>query len=99
MFEKMTAEECNKVGVDIILSGMGFDDLLCESPSIDETKTFPNSWYSWMLDDNWFNENIYKEYGITYKSAAASQLLIKLVWSMRKGQGKDLKKMVDSKFF
>ena len=45
-----------------------------------------------MLDDNWFNENVYAKFGQVYKSAAASNLLIRAIWTMRQGQDKDVQK-------
>jgi hypothetical protein len=93
------AKESSERGINIILSGMGFDALLCENPIQENINLLPESWKSWMLDDNWFNENIYGKYGITYKSGAASPLLIKKVWAMRKGEGEDLKKWWGRKMF
>ena len=71
---------------------MGFDALLCEHPTQENINLLPKSWKSWLLDDNWFNENIYNKFGITYKSGASSPIIIKKVWSMRNQEGEDLKK-------
>ena len=86
------AKECDKEGTNIILSGMGFDALLCESLNKIENNTMPDNWYTWMLDDNWFKENIYSKYNMSYSSGAANQLIIKSIWALRKGQNEDLKK-------
>ena len=86
------AKECEKQGTNIILSGMGFDALLCEGVNKIENNTMPNNWYTWMLDDNWFKENIYNKFNISYSSGAASQLIIKSIWALRKTQNEDLKK-------
>ena len=86
------AKECDKEGTNVILSGMGFDALLCESVNKIENNTMPNNWYTWMLDDNWFKENIYSKYNISYSSGTASQLIIKSIWALRKTQNEDLKK-------
>jgi hypothetical protein len=86
------AKECEKQETNIILSGMGFDALLCESVNKTENSTMPNNWYTWMLDDNWFRENIYNKYNMTYSSGAASQLIIKSIWALRKTQNEDIKK-------
>lgn len=86
------AKECEKQGTNIILSGMGFDALLCEGINKIENNTMPNNWYTWMLDDNWFKENIYNKCNISYSSGAASQLIIKSIWALRKTQNEDLKK-------
>lgn len=86
------AKECEKQGINIILSGMGFDALLCESVNKIENNTMAKSWHTWMLDDNWFKENIYNNYNISYASGAASQLIIKSIWTLRKGQKEDPKK-------
>lgn len=86
------AKECEKQGTNIILSGMGFDALLCEGINKIENNTIPNNWYTWMLDDNWFKENIYNKCNISYSSGAASQLIIKSIWALRQTQNEDLKK-------
>lgn len=86
------AKECERENVNTILSGMGFDALLCESVNKTENNTMPNNWYTWMLDDNWFRENIYSKYNMNYTSGAASQLIIKSIWALRKTQNEDLKK-------
>jgi len=86
------AEECNNEGVEFLFSGMGFDALLCDYPISKSENEFPDSWFSWMLDDNWFNENVYDKFNITYKSAAASPLIIKTIWALRRKQSEDLKK-------
>jgi hypothetical protein len=78
---------------------MGFDALLCENPIQESINILPEAWQSWMLDDNWFNENIYNKYGITYKSGVASSMLIKKVWKMRNNEGEDLKKWWSRKMF
>lgn len=86
------AKECEKQETNIILSGMGFDALLCESVNKTENNTMPKNWYTWMLDDNWFRENIYSKYNMSYSSGAASQLIIKSIWALRKTQNEDIKK-------
>lgn len=86
------SKECEKKKVNIILSGMGFDTLLCESLNTTDNNTLPINWFTWMLDDNWFRENIYNKYNMTYTSGAASQLIIKSIWALRKTQNEDLKK-------
>ena len=93
------AQESSKRGVSVILSGMGFDALLCEHPTQENINLLPKSWKSWLLDDNWFNENIYNKFGITYKSGASSPIIIKKVWSMRNQEGEDLKKRWSRKVF
>jgi len=86
------AKECEREGTNIILSGMGFDALLSESVNKIENNTMSKNWHTWMLDDNWFKENIYSKYNISYSSGAATQLIIKSIWTLRKGQKEDSKK-------
>ena len=86
------SDVCMENNINIVLSGMGFDTLLCENPLQDNNSSLPNSWRSWALDDNWLNEYIYNERSISYKSAAASQIIIRKIWSMRKKEGEDSKK-------
>lgn len=86
------AEECHKEEMDIVYNGMGFDALLCDHPNSSKNNTIPNSWHSWMLDDNWLNEHVYHKYNLAYISAAASSLIVKSVWALRQNQGEDAKK-------
>ena len=99
MFAKLMAKECNSNNIDILLSGMGFDALLCDNIYSNGSNKVPNHWFKWVLDDHWFNENVYSKMNITYKSAAYSQLLIKLIWLLRSGQDEDSKKVWARNFF
>jgi len=93
------ASECKKNGVDIIFSGMGFDSLLCDDVTKFQKNTIPANWHTWMLDDNWFRENIYSKFNISYSSAVASQILIKSLSVLRMSEGEDLKKRWARKTF
>jgi hypothetical protein len=93
------AKECEIHGVEILLSGMGFDTLLCDSLSNYKKSEMPNNWYKWMLDDNWFNENIFDKVNITYCSAAASQVIIQSIFELRKSLEEDLKKKWARNYF
>jgi len=86
------SKECSKKHIDIILSGNGFDTLLCENPNSLVNYTLPITWHTWMLDDNWYNENIYNKLNIGYYSGAASQILIKSIWKIRSTHSEDVKK-------
>jgi hypothetical protein len=51
----------------------------------------------WMIIG--LEKNIYSKYNMNYTSGAASQLIIKSIWALRKTQNEDLKKMVGKKRF
>jgi len=93
------AKLCMEKGIKIVLTGMGFDALLCDSPYIDGHYKHPDSWFSCLLDDNWFNEYVYKTFDVNCKSAACSNIIIQTIWSMRQGQGEDIKKWWARKTF
>lgn len=86
------ARECEKKKIDIVLSGMGFDVLLCEGTINFENNIIPRNWFNWMLEDYWFNHNVYSKHNMTYTSGASSQLIIKSILALRKAQNEDPKK-------
>ena len=98
-FANKNAEKAKSLGAEIVLSGMGFDLVLCENPKSEIENTMPNYWHSWMLDDHWFNEYVYNKYDLTYKSALSSQALIKNIWTLRQFENEDLKKWWTRNFF
>lgn len=83
---------CSELSINILLSGMGLDILFCEETQHIGNQGPPDTWSTWMLDDNWFNEYIFEPRGICYKSAAASTSLIRTIWSMRRCQKEDVQK-------
>ena len=95
----LISNECSKKKIEIVLSGNGFDALLCENTENLKDNLLPENWYPWMLDDNWLNEYIFNKQNIFYSSAAGSQLLINCIYSLRKNQKEDLKKMWARRFF
>lgn len=86
-------KKCHEQKIDIIFSGMGFDTLLCESTKTIDNNSIPKNWFNWMLEDYWFMQNIYGKENVTYTSGAASQLIIKSIFALRKNQNEDLKKL------
>lgn len=92
MHASSIAKECQKKEINILLSGMGFDALLCESTRKTGNDIMPKNWFNWMLEDYWFSQNIYSKHNMTYNSGAASQLIIKSIWALRKTQNEDPKK-------
>jgi hypothetical protein len=98
-FANSIANEFKKNGTEIVLSGMGLDLLFCENPNYEQQKTMTSPWQTWMLDDNWFNEYIYNEKGIIYKSGAASSIIIKSICSLRRHEKEDSQKKWARDFF
>lgn len=86
------ANICKENGVQLLLTGMGLDTLLCEEPKRDEEVSLPSNWFTWALSDNWFNENIYNKFGLFEMPAAARQIIIKDICSMRKNEKEDVQK-------
>jgi hypothetical protein len=80
-------------GIRVVFNGNGIDALLCEYPLKDGDQRHPESWFTWMMDDNWLNEYVFSTYGIRYVPAAASRVLVHLIWLMRSKEQEDLKKM------
>lgn len=95
----LISNECSKNKIEIVLSGNGFDALLCENTDNLIDNLLPENWHTWMLDDNWLNEYIFNKHNIFYSSAAGSQLLINCIYSLRKNQKEDLKKSWARRFF
>lgn len=86
------AKLCKQNEISILFTGMGVDALLCDSPNLNGHHKHPDSWFSWALDDNWFNESVYVQSGISCPSAASSNSIIQIIWSMRQGQAEDSQK-------
>lgn len=93
------AKVCVSKNIRILLSGMGFDSLLCDAIPDTLTKECADLWSPWTLDDNWFNEYVYSRHNIVYKSGAASRYLMRIVTSLRSGKGEDTQKRMTRKIF
>lgn len=85
--------------INTVFNGNGIDALLCEFPLKDGDQRHPESWFIWMMDDNWLNEYVFSTYGINYVPAAASKFLVDLIWLMRSGEQEDLRKRWGRRFF
>lgn len=90
---------CASKKVDLLLSGMGFDALLCDPIPNELAASNAELWSPWTLDDNWFNEYIYSPKGIAYKSGAASRYLMRMIISLRVGESEDVQKRMARKVF
>lgn len=86
-------------GIKIVLNGNGADALLCDYPLMDGENRHPESWFKWMMDNNWLNEYVFSTYGIKYKPAAATKSLIKIIWLMRNREQEDIKKIWARRLF
>lgn len=61
--KQVTAKYCEENNVDILFNGMSGDALFCDAV-IDNKK--PISWHSWMMDNRWFDENIFSKSKVKY---------------------------------
>jgi Asparagine synthase len=86
-------------GIRIVFNGMGADTLLCDCPLQNGDQRHPESWFPWMIDNNWLNEYVFNAYGIEYRPAVASRLLVHLIWQMRKKEQEDFKKIWARRLF
>jgi hypothetical protein len=85
---------CKDNNVGILLNGMGLDLLLANKIS-----TSHSLLQTFTLDDNWFNEYVYRPLGIKYYSAAFSKHIIELITELRFDQEEDPQKLWARKFF
>ena len=92
---ELIAKECQKEDIQILLSGVGGDALLC--PPFE--KDFPQTSYKWMLDDLWADANIFSNYGCSYISAFSLSIFPKIFWNLRREQAGDDKKMWARNYF
>lgn len=84
---------CQEHGVSLALSGMGLDALFCDDMRQWGADPVSRPCYPWMLDDEWFNEYVYKPHGIRCVSAGASSALIRGICALRNGLASDPHKL------
>jgi hypothetical protein len=61
--KQVTAKHCEENNIDILFNGMSGDALFCESVL---GNYMPESWRNWMMDNCWFNENIFSKSLVQY---------------------------------
>lgn len=93
------ADFCASKKIRLLLSGMGFDGLLCDSIPYQLTGRNVELWSPWTMDDNWFNEYVYSPKNIAYKSGAASRCLMRRLVALRAGENEDVQKRMARKLF
>ena len=93
--KQVTAKYCEENNVDILFNGMSGDALFCDAV-IDNKK--PISWHSWMMDNRWFDENIFSKSKVKYLPVYTSNL-VNLICKERNNQGYDTKKTWARKYF
>ena len=93
--KQVTAKYCKENNVDILFNGMSGDALFCDAV-IDNKK--PISWHSWMMDNRWFDENIFSKSKVKYLPVYTSNL-VNLICKERNNQGYDTKKTWARKYF
>ena len=85
---------CKENNVGILLNGMGLDLLFANDIS-----TSHSLLQTFKLDDNWFNEYVYRPIGIKYYSAAFSNQIRELITELRFDKEEDPQKLWARNFF
>lgn len=93
--KQLFAKYCEENGVEILFNGMSGDSLFCESVS---GNTLPESWHNWMMDNCWFNENIFSKFKVKYLPVY-SKVLASLIFRERLNMGFDTQKIWARKYF
>ena len=91
-FSKVIAALCRTEGIQVLISGDGFDELLGLELE-QETKEIPIDFYPWMQVPPWANEHVFHPSGISYAPGASSWRLIESLFLLRAGQQSDNRKM------
>ena len=93
--KQLIAKLCQENGVKILLNGNSGDTLCCESVFGDE---MPNTWYNWLIDNGWYNENVFNKYDIKYLPVYTKEL-IETVFKERLNMGFDNRKIWARQYF
>jgi len=93
---KAMALECKRIGVEILLTGDGGDNVFGEPiPSDPEQCT----WIPQSFGDNWLAENVYAPFGIDIIPFYEFTGVLDAIYNLRRGQGEDKEKFWSRQFF
>ena len=94
--ELVMAEEAKKLGIEIIYTGDGGDNLLAEPISVNPLDC---GWKPQNFTSSWISENVYKRKGIEIVSFYSFPEIMDLIFNFRKGLNEDCLKLWARAFF
>ena len=94
--DKAMAESCERLGIDILLSGEGGDFVFSHAIKSTDIK-YP--WSSTEFYDNWLNENIYNNIGCELVPFYGDEKIMNCIFNLRRGENEDWRKIWARNFF
>ncbi|WP_366186485.1 asparagine synthase-related protein [Flavobacterium ovatum] len=93
---KAMAIECQKMGVEVLLTGSGGDNLFAEPIQLDAREC---TWMPQVFRDSWLDDLAYAPHGIEVVPFYADLGIMNTVYNLRLGQGEDNTKLWARQFF
>jgi len=93
---KAMAIECKRMGVEILLTGEGGDNLFAEPIPYEPNEC---TWIPQSFGDYWLAENVYAPFGVDILPFYEDQGVLDAIYNLRIGQGKDNSKLWARQFF
>ncbi len=90
------ALECKRLGVKVLLTGKGGDNVFAEEIPLKPEKC---TWIPQSFGDNWLSEMIYEPCGIELMSFYENTGILDSIYNLRKGQKEDNSKIWARKYF
>lgn len=90
------ALECKRMGVEILLTGEGGDNVFSEPIPSDPKKC---TWIPQSFGNNWLSENVYSPLGIDIIHFYEYKGILDAIYNLRLGQGEDRAKLWARQFF
>lgn len=94
--EEAMANECKRLGVEILFTGDGGDNLLAEPIPIDPVNC---TWLPQVFSDSWLAENVYTPLGIKLVSFYNDPGIMDAIFTLRLGQKEDNAKLWARDYF
>lgn len=93
---KAMALECKRMGIDILLTGEGGDNVFAESIPFEPKQC---TWIPQSFGDTWLAEYVYNPFGIDIVPFYENKGILESIYNLRIGQGEDNAKTWARQFF
>lgn len=93
---KAMALECKRMGVEILLTGDGGDNVFAEAVPSDPKQC---TWIPQSFGDNWLAENVYSPFGVDIIPFYGYTGVLDAIYNLRLGQSEDKAKLWSRQFF
>ena len=90
------AKECNKIGIEVLLTGEGGDNVFAEPISFNYNEC---TWLPQIFNNHWLAEVVYSPYGVDQVPFYADPGIMDAIYNLRLGQKEDNSKLWARNFF